>query len=82
MRGEALYISGTFASSDPVDGVLTINYTEDVDTPLRCIIFDSLQANYSIHCKVTKVTDNQCTVNIGQRLKTGNYIYRLIYTNN
>ena len=75
-------ISGTFTKANIVDGVLTISYVTDVNTPLSFVVFNSTATSTTQTYTVTKVDDNSCTVNIGDLYQTGTWKYRLLYVNN
>jgi hypothetical protein len=74
-------IPGTFASADIILGVLSVTYTQTVNTPLAFVVFDAGITTESMTFDPVKVDNNSCTVNIGIELPIGTYAYRLLYTN-
>jgi hypothetical protein len=75
-------IKGTFTNANIVDGILTLTYATDVDTPLHCVIFNSLITSETQTYTVEKVSVNECDVNVGEQYQTGTWRYRLLYVNN
>ena len=87
-------LKGSFAATDIVDGILTIDYGSvgidvdgaEVDTdieitrPLYLYVYPAGDAK-EMHLPYAArvVTAKQCTVNIGSSLPTGNYLFYLTY---
>jgi hypothetical protein len=74
-------ISGTFTNVNIINGVLTLNYAQDVDRPLSFVVHNNTYSATTETYAVTKLTVNSCSVNVGEQYRTGTWRYRLLYTN-
>ncbi len=76
-------ISGTFQNSDLVAGVLSVAYpATTVNNPLSFVVFNTAVTSETQTFNVTKVDNNNCTVNVGEPFQSGVWKYRLLYVNN